>query len=368
MVLVIVVCVLANWHIHDIASAFTFRWRGIDNTLDSKHLTTNNKVHITDGFFLEHVLYLGTKEASGLRTRPSETPFFLKLELSNPSLWYHRISASLVPSMLMHPMQIPPQMHPTQTPITPSPAGNASKQKSSPSLPPQSLENRPATTAHVEEFLHAWIRSVIDDPFNTQNYFAILRTQKEAFLSRSGKKTPTKRWRWGGRGWKGKEEMVGIEQNRTEHTMPVSAERCCDWKKTASGSRQLGHSLFDRGSWMVWESVSAKVYSSLIKQEGKKKRGGEFCALCRCREERNWNARREGSLLAPIRLLLQLPRWDFVVSWWSTCVVLDSSSVCLVPRRSNNERHIPNPLALSPSPPPPPPPPPPPTDRNAAKA
>ena len=35
---------------------------------------------------------------------------------------------------------------------------------------------------------------------------------------------------------------------RKGHTMPVSADRCCDWKKTASGSRQLGHSLFERGS------------------------------------------------------------------------------------------------------------------------
>lgn len=39
--------------------------------------------------------------------------------------------------------------------------------------------------------------------------------------------------------------------------MPVSAERCCDWKNTASGSRQLGHSLFDRGSCHVG-NVSAK--------------------------------------------------------------------------------------------------------------
>lgn len=32
------------------------------------------------------------------------------------------------------------------------------------------------------------------------------------------------------------------------HTMPVSADRCCDWKKTASGSLQVGQCLFERGS------------------------------------------------------------------------------------------------------------------------
>jgi hypothetical protein len=30
--------------------------------------------------------------------------------------------------------------------------------------------------------------------------------------------------------------------------MPVSAVRCCDWKKTASFSLHTGHGLFTRGS------------------------------------------------------------------------------------------------------------------------
>lgn len=33
-----------------------------------------------------------------------------------------------------------------------------------------------------------------------------------------------------------------------EPTIPVSADRCWDWKNTASVSLQLGHCLFDLGS------------------------------------------------------------------------------------------------------------------------
>lgn len=47
-------------------------------------------------------------------------------------------------------------------------------------------------------------------------------------------------------------------------TIPVSAERCCDWKNTASFSPQLGHSLFARGSYV--ESVLAmKIIKILCK-------------------------------------------------------------------------------------------------------
>ena len=43
--------------------------------------------------------------------------------------------------------------------------------------------------------------------------------------------------------------MEGTKQgNVKQHTIPVSADRCCDWKKTASDSLQLGHCLFDLGS------------------------------------------------------------------------------------------------------------------------
>lgn len=36
---------------------------------------------------------------------------------------------------------------------------------------------------------------------------------------------------------------------KVQRTIPVSADRCWDWKNTASDSPQLGQSLLDRGSW-----------------------------------------------------------------------------------------------------------------------
>ena len=46
--------------------------------------------------------------------------------------------------------------------------------------------------------------------------------------------------------------------------MPVSADRCCDWKKTASGSRQLGHSLLERGSWMKRRELRKSIMSAWV--------------------------------------------------------------------------------------------------------
>ena len=44
-------------------------------------------------------------------------------------------------------------------------------------------------------------------------------------------------------------------------TIPVSADRCWDWKKTASFSAHFGHRLFDRGS--CEDITSAKVQETV---------------------------------------------------------------------------------------------------------
>ena len=45
-------------------------------------------------------------------------------------------------------------------------------------------------------------------------------------------------------------------------TIPVSADRCCDWKNTASVSWQLGHCLFDLGS-CSWSTTLAKDHEHI---------------------------------------------------------------------------------------------------------
>ena len=42
-----------------------------------------------------------------------------------------------------------------------------------------------------------------------------------------------------------------FHEKRVRLTMPVSAERCCDWKNTASLWWQFGHCLFDLGSYNI---------------------------------------------------------------------------------------------------------------------
>jgi len=72
------------------------------------------------------------------------------------------------------------------------------------------LENRAATAANVEQFLY---QQSSDQPCHEQD-------------------TGTKE----------------TSQKRKKHTIPVSADRCCDWKNTASISLHFGHCLFDLGS------------------------------------------------------------------------------------------------------------------------
>ena len=47
-------------------------------------------------------------------------------------------------------------------------------------------------------------------------------------------------------------------------TIPVSADRCCDWKKTASISLHFGHCLLDRGScrMSITSAVVSKIFTS----------------------------------------------------------------------------------------------------------
>ena len=163
-----------------------FQWHGIRHILDSKHIRTN------DG-----------PQAIWDRSR------ILSSCLVNALiLWYPTASNAILRSGFPSSARgiIGPRRH--------YPRANACHADSAASANRTALlENRPATATHVEKFLHR-----IHDPL--------------AQLLHGAQKP----------------EALAEEEKRGARTMPVSADRCCDWKKTASGSWQLGHSLFDRGS------------------------------------------------------------------------------------------------------------------------